>query len=139
MDETWAHCYTPETKQQFKSGGSRWCSSKESEIDLISRKGHGQRVLGSEEELFDTPDRRAQGLREIKDLVKNDEHTKNIEFEDDFLLQYLRVRNYINTPLRCQDGCVILLVELDNWILRSFQWRRSKELMLYLLESLRIL
>ncbi|GIY21466.1 hypothetical protein CDAR_184551 [Caerostris darwini] len=48
----------------------------------------------AEVELHDTPDRRAQGLREIKELLNNDEHTKNIEFDDDFLLQYLRVRKY---------------------------------------------
>ncbi|GIY80619.1 hypothetical protein CEXT_702321 [Caerostris extrusa] len=97
----------------------------------------------AEVELLDTPDRR----------VQEDKHTKNIEFDDDFLLQYLRVRKYnvaraftqlkalvalkkkyplIFTnfsynktvkatndkiisilPWRCQDGCAILLVELE--------------------------
>ncbi|GIY21481.1 hypothetical protein CDAR_184611 [Caerostris darwini] len=132
----------------------------------------------AEIELLDTPDRRAQGLREIKELVKNDEHTKNIEFEDDFLLQYLRVRKYnvaraftqlkafvalkkkhplmftnfsydkivkatndkvmSMLPWRCQDGCAIMLVELDNWIPEEFpveEFRRA--CMLYLFQSLR--
>ncbi|GIY21473.1 hypothetical protein CDAR_184581 [Caerostris darwini] len=132
----------------------------------------------AEEELHDTPERRAQGLREIKELVKNDEHTKNIEFDDDFLLQYLRVRKYnvarafnqlkalvalkkkyplmftnfsydkivkstddkvISVlPWRCQDGCTILLIELDNWIPETFPVEEGKRAyVLYLLESLR--
>ncbi|GIY80615.1 hypothetical protein CEXT_702301 [Caerostris extrusa] len=123
----------------------------------------------AEVELFDTPDRRVQGLREIKELVKNDKHTKNIEFEDDFLLQYLRVRKYnvaraftqlkalvalkkkhplmftnfsydtlvksaydkviSMLPWRCQDGCVIVLIELVEDVRRAC--------MLYLFQSLR--
>ncbi|GIY21465.1 clavesin-1 [Caerostris darwini] len=132
----------------------------------------------AEVELHDTPDRRAQGLREIKELAKNDKHTKNIEFDDDFLLQYLRVRKYnvaraftqlkalvalkkkhplmftnfsydktVKTifdktmsilPWRCQDGCAILLIELDNWIPGEFPVEEVKRAaILYLLQSLR--
>ncbi|GIY09761.1 hypothetical protein CEXT_745541, partial [Caerostris extrusa] len=101
----------------------------------------------AEEELHDTAERRAQGLQEIKELVKNDEHTKNIEFDDDFLLQYLRLRHnssggksqiYISAPLRCQDGCTILLVELDNWVPEKFPVDEVKRVyLLYLLDSLR--
>ncbi|GIY17213.1 hypothetical protein CDAR_395381 [Caerostris darwini] len=132
----------------------------------------------AEAELHDTPDRRAQGLRQIRELAKNDKHTKNIEFDDDFLLQYLRVRKYnvarafsqlkalvalkkrypliftnfsydktVKTisdkfitmlPWRCQDGCAILLVELDNWIPEEFPVEEIKRAVLvYLLQSLR--
>ncbi|GIY80617.1 hypothetical protein CEXT_702311 [Caerostris extrusa] len=132
----------------------------------------------AEIELLDTPDRRAQGLREIKELVKNDQHTKNIEFDDDFLLQYLRVRKYnvarafsqlkalvalkkkyplmftnfrynemvkatndkvmSMLPWRCQDGCAILLIELDNWIPEEFPVEEVRRAgMLYLFQSLR--
>ncbi|GFQ94045.1 clavesin-1, partial [Trichonephila clavata] len=132
----------------------------------------------SEAELHDTPERRVQGLRQIKELAKNDKHTKHIEFEDDFLLQYLRARKYnvakafsqvkafvhlkkknpqmftdfsydqtvklitkkIVTilPWRCQDGCTVLLVELDNWNpdeVSIEEIRRS--LVIYFLQSLR--
>ncbi|GIY80613.1 hypothetical protein CEXT_702291 [Caerostris extrusa] len=133
----------------------------------------------AEVELHDTPDRRAQGLWEIKELVKvNDEHTKDIEFDDDFLLQYLRVRKYnvaraftqlkafvagkkkyplmftnfkydkivkatndkviSMLPWRCQDGCVILLIELDNWFPDEFPVEEVKRAyLLFLSESLR--
>ncbi|GIY21479.1 hypothetical protein CDAR_184602 [Caerostris darwini] len=132
----------------------------------------------AEVELHDTPDRRAQGLREIKELVKNDEHTKNIEFDDEFLLQYLRVRKYdvaraftqlkafvaakkkyplmftnfrydkivkatndkvmSMLPWRCQDGCAIMLVELDNWKPEDFTVEEVKRAyLLFLSESLR--
>ncbi|GIY29808.1 hypothetical protein CDAR_317331 [Caerostris darwini] len=132
----------------------------------------------AEIELLGIPDRRAQGLREIKELVKNDEHTKNIDIDDEFLLQYLRVRKYdaaraftqlkalvalkkkhplmftnfsydkilksihdktfTMLPWRCQDGCAIVLIQLDNWIPEEFpvdEVRRA--CMLYLLQSLR--
>ena len=42
MDETWVHHYMPETKQQSK----QWFIPKESKVDCICWKGHGQCVLG---------------------------------------------------------------------------------------------
>ncbi|GFY57481.1 retinaldehyde-binding protein 1, partial [Trichonephila inaurata madagascariensis] len=132
----------------------------------------------AEVELRDNPERRLQGLRQIKELAKNDKHTKHIEFDDDFLLQYLRARKYnvakafsqvkafvhlkkknpqmftdfsydqtvklitkkvvTILPWRCQDGCTIILVELDNWNpdeVSVEELRRS--LVIYFLQSLR--
>ncbi|XP_055944751.1 retinaldehyde-binding protein 1-like isoform X2 [Argiope bruennichi] len=48
----------------------------------------------AEAELHDSPDKRAQGLRQLKELIKKDKHTKHLEFEDDFLLQYLISKKY---------------------------------------------
>ncbi|GIY17215.1 retinaldehyde-binding protein 1 [Caerostris darwini] len=132
----------------------------------------------AEVELHDTPEKRAQGLRQIKEFAKNDKHTKNVEYDDDFLLQYLRARKYnvakafsqlkglsilkkknpgiftdlsydktVNTinkkimtilPWRCQDGCTIVLVELDNWNPSEFPVEEIKRAVaVYLLQSLR--
>ncbi|GFT84665.1 clavesin-1 [Nephila pilipes] len=131
----------------------------------------------AEVELFDTPETRVQGLQQIKELAKNDKHTKHLEFADDFLLQYLRARKYNVTkafsqvkalvqlrkkhpnmfvdfsydqtvktiskkiitilPWRCQDGCAIILVELDNWNPAEVSVEEIKRaVVIYLLQSL---
>uniref|UniRef100_A0A2L2XYC1 Clavesin-1 n=1 Tax=Parasteatoda tepidariorum TaxID=114398 RepID=A0A2L2XYC1_PARTP len=132
----------------------------------------------AETELRDTPERRAQGLRQIKEMAKNDKVTRDVIFSDDFLLQYLRCRKYnvakafsqlkafvnlrrkfpqifcnfryeniVTTmtkkivtvlPWRCQDGCAILFIELDNWNPDEFPVEEVKRMVvLMLLQSLR--
>ncbi|GFU07955.1 clavesin-1 [Nephila pilipes] len=106
----------------------------------------------AEAELHETPEKIVQGLRQMKEMAKKDKHTKNVNYDDDFLLQFLRVRKFnvarafsqlksytllrkknpniftnfrfesiISTvkdrtisflPWRCQDGCVVMLIEL---------------------------
>ncbi|GIY21467.1 hypothetical protein CDAR_184561 [Caerostris darwini] len=118
------------------------------------------------------------GIRDPATAKIDDEHTKNIEFDDDFLLHYLRVRKYnvaraftqlkalvalkkkhplmftnfsydktvkaaydkdISVlPWRCQDGCAVLLVELDNWNPEELPVEEIKRAsILYLAGSLR--
>ncbi|GIY67685.1 hypothetical protein CEXT_279221 [Caerostris extrusa] len=108
--------------------------------------------LTREVELHDTPDRRAQGLQ-MKELVKNDKHTKNIEFEDEFLLQYLRVRKYNVARAFTQLKALVALKKkhplmftnfsydktvkttIDSWGISSRGVKRAA--ILYLLQSLR--
>ncbi|XP_035226930.1 alpha-tocopherol transfer protein-like [Stegodyphus dumicola] len=132
----------------------------------------------AEVELHDTPERRVQGLRQIKEMAKNDKILANLNFDDDFLLQYLRcrkfnvarafsqlksfvslrkrnpalftnyrfeqtvksMRNKIVTllPYRCQDGCAIFLIQLDNWDPEDFPPEEVKRMVVVLLlQSLR--
>ncbi|GIY17216.1 hypothetical protein CDAR_395401, partial [Caerostris darwini] len=79
----------------------------------------------AEVELLDTPDRRAQGLREIKELVKNDKHTKNIEFDDDFLLQYLRVRKYNAARAFTQLKALVALKKKYPLIFTNFSYDKT--------------
>ncbi|GIY21475.1 hypothetical protein CDAR_184591 [Caerostris darwini] len=79
----------------------------------------------AEVELLDTPDRRAQGLQEIKELVKNDEHTKNIEFDDEFLLQYLRVRKYNVARAFTQLKALVALKKKHPLIFTNFSYDKT--------------
>ncbi|GFY57433.1 hypothetical protein TNIN_168431 [Trichonephila inaurata madagascariensis] len=49
MDEIWVHHQTPKNKTAVEAvGGSRWLTTKESEVNRIYQEGHGQCVLGCE-------------------------------------------------------------------------------------------
>ncbi|CAL1273850.1 unnamed protein product [Larinioides sclopetarius] len=132
----------------------------------------------AESELGETSEKMMQCLRQIKEMANRDKHTRNFEFDDDFLVQYLRARKY-NVPIafsqlkalvqlkkknpqiftdfsyektlytirkkfitmlpwRCQDGCAILLVQLDNWYPDRFPVEEIKRAcVIWLLQSLR--
>ncbi|KAF8778722.1 alpha-tocopherol transfer protein-like [Argiope bruennichi] len=132
----------------------------------------------AEAELGESTEKKMQGLREIRELAQNDKHTRNYEFDDDFLIQYLRARKYNATraftqlkalvqlkkknpqiftdfnfektsktindktitllPWRCQDGCAILLIQLDNWYPETFPVEEVKRACaVWLMQSLR--
>ncbi|XP_054716325.1 alpha-tocopherol transfer protein-like [Uloborus diversus] len=132
----------------------------------------------AEVELKDSPERRVQGLRLLKEMMRNDKNFVGLEFDDEFLLQYLLCRKFnvarafsqikafvalrrkqknaftdfrfektvrtINDqivtvlPWRCQDGCAIILVQLDNWNPETFPVEEVKRMVVILiLQSLR--
>ncbi|GBO07131.1 Alpha-tocopherol transfer protein-like [Araneus ventricosus] len=107
-----------------------------------------------------------------------DKHTTGLIFDDDVLIQFLRVKKYnvakafsqiksyislrkknpqiflnlsyewvVKTlydrtitflPWRCQDGCTVIIVELDNWDPETFPVEQVKKaFVIYLLQSLR--
>ncbi|GIX85466.1 hypothetical protein CEXT_540021 [Caerostris extrusa] len=79
----------------------------------------------AEVELLDTPDRRAQGLLEIEELLKNDEHTKDIEFDDDILLQYLRVRKYNVARAFTQLKALVALKKKHPLMFTNFSYDKT--------------
>lgn len=48
----------------------------------------------AETELHETPEKIVQGIRQMKEMLKKDKNTKNLIFDDDVLLQFLRVRKF---------------------------------------------
>ncbi|CAL1273847.1 unnamed protein product [Larinioides sclopetarius] len=132
----------------------------------------------AEVELNESPERKEQSLRQIKEFLKRYEHTSDLIFDDDILLQFLRVNKhnvnktfsqiksyivlrkknphiYMNItyewivktlydrtinilPWRCQDGCTVIIVEVDNWNPKKFPIDQVKKaFVFYLLQSLR--
>ncbi|KAG8193128.1 hypothetical protein JTE90_004952 [Oedothorax gibbosus] len=127
----------------------------------------------AEVELHETPEKIIQCTKQLRELAKSDDLLKDTDFNDEILVQYLRMRKYdvdralatlhdaakfvrkypenfcnfkfeetvkamtqnIITflPWRCQDGCTLLLVELDKWKLDNFSVRETKQMIVVVL------
>ncbi|GIY58982.1 hypothetical protein CEXT_23031 [Caerostris extrusa] len=94
-------------------------------------------VRKAEVELHETPENRLKGLKEIKKMLMMDKSTSNIDFEDDYLIQFLRHAKYNATRAFQRLRTMTIFKKKNSNLLiplpdESFLTKSSPNFMLYL-------
>ncbi|GFS57489.1 CRAL-TRIO domain-containing protein [Nephila pilipes] len=81
-----------------------------------------------EKELNETTENKAKCLQELKILLKGEKTTKHIEFEDDFLQQYLRHSKYDTTIASIKVRNFTALRRKHGWLFQSIEFQFTQNL-----------